>query len=163
MAIFIGIYGTCLSSFVLSIEMLNLLLHVTQALFVTRRRHQLTCRPHLTRSSRQAPTLNELVNYPSNLFCRRDPNFAKFALHDTRELSEVSAHSVLKTRTILLPIRLHRAICTHLDNCAGCLGGVRHTEVLNAVTRLEVESSDSDPGLYPYLSEWYAVVLCVCS
>ena len=46
MAILIGISGTGLSSFVRSVEMLNLLLHVTQALFVTRKRHQLTCRPH---------------------------------------------------------------------------------------------------------------------
>ena len=46
MAIFFGISGTCLSSFVLSIERLTLLLQLTQALFVTRKRHQLTCRPH---------------------------------------------------------------------------------------------------------------------
>ena len=45
MAISIGLSGISLSSFDLSIE-LNFLLHVAQALFVTRRRHQLTCRPH---------------------------------------------------------------------------------------------------------------------
>ena len=42
LAVFVSISGTRLSSFVLSIEMLNL----TQALLVTRKRHQLTCRPH---------------------------------------------------------------------------------------------------------------------
>ena len=47
MAIFVGISGTSLSSFVLSIERLTLLLQLTQALFVTQRRYQLTCRPHL--------------------------------------------------------------------------------------------------------------------
>ena len=46
MAIFIDIYSTCLSSFVLSIEMLTLLIQLTQALFVTRKRRHLTCRPH---------------------------------------------------------------------------------------------------------------------
>ena len=61
LAIFIGISGTSLSSFDLSIE-LNFLLHVTQALFVTRRCHQLTCTPHTP--SRQRPfALNEVVGY----------------------------------------------------------------------------------------------------
>ena len=60
--IFIGTSGTCLSSFVLSIERL------TQALFVTRRRHHPTCRPHLPDLAANDPShsmKSSIIAWPS--------------------------------------------------------------------------------------------------
>ena len=120
-AIFIGISGTCLSSFVLSIERLTLLLQLTQALFVTRRRHQLTCRPHPL----DLAALNEVVDYRlalqaicSVVVIPTLPSSPCATL--SCELSEISPQSLLETRTILLDIRPHRAICADMDSLAGC-------------------------------------------
>ena len=120
MAVFIGISGTCLSSFVLSIEMLNLILHLTQTLFVTRPpAYVQTTSP---RSCRQKPfALNEVVDYRlalqafgSAIGIPTSPSLP--CATSSSEPSEVSPHNLLETRTILLDIRMHRAICADLDN-----------------------------------------------
>ena len=65
LAIFIGISSISLGSFVLSIE-LNLLLNVTQALFVTRRRHQLTCTPHTPAAKDPSHSMkSSIIAWPS--------------------------------------------------------------------------------------------------
>ena len=120
-AIFIGIPGTSLSSFVLSIEMLNLLLHVTQALFVTRRRHQLVCRPHLLDLAAKSFALNEVVDYRMALqaICSAIVTPSLPRATSSSEVSEVS-HSLLVTRATLLDIHLRRVICADLDNPTRC-------------------------------------------
>ena len=112
-AIFFGISGTCLSSFVLSIERLTLLLQLTQALFVTRRRHHevVDCRLALQ-------AICSVVVIPTS------PSSP--CATSSSELSEISPHSLLETRTILLDIYPHRAICADLTTKQDATCGVRH-------------------------------------
>ena len=122
MAICIGISGTCLSSIVLSIEMLNLLLRVTRDTEAPPTDVQTTS----PRSCLQRPfALNEVVDCRlalqaicSAIVIPTAPSLP--CATSSSDLSEASLHSLLETRTILLDVRLHRAICTDLDNLAGC-------------------------------------------
>ena len=129
LAIFIGISGTSLSSFDLSID-----LHVTQALFVTRRRHQLTRRPHLPAAKDPSHSMKSSI-----IACSR---------HEQPRLTSTCTVPFARTWTTL-----QDATC-----------GVRHIEVLNVVTRLEVESSDSHSDLYAHLGTMaHSDVVCAGS
>ena len=123
MAISIGISSISLSSFVLSIE-LNFLLNVTQALFVTRRCHQLTCTPHTpaakdpSHSMKSSVIALALQAISSAVVIPTSPSLP--CATSSNELSEVSPRSLLETQTTSLDIHLHRAICADVDNLAGC-------------------------------------------
>ena len=78
------------------------------------------------RSCRQRPlALNEVVDYRLALqaicsFVVIPTSPSSLCATSSSELSEISPHSLLETRTILRDIRLHSAICADLDNLASC-------------------------------------------
>ena len=144
MAVFIGTWGTCLSSFVLSIERLTPPSSAHASAVCDTEAPPADVQTTSPRSCRQRPfALNEVVDYRLALqaICSAVvlPTSPSLPCATSSALSEVSPHSLLETRTIVLDIRLHCAICTDLLQVATCV--VRHAELLNVVTRLEVESS----------------------
>ena len=107
-------------------------------------------------SCRERPfALNEVVDFRLSLeaICSVVVIPSLLCATSSSELNEISPHSLLETRTILLDIPLRRAICADLDNLQDATCVVRHVEMLNVVTRLEVESSKHTA--LPWIS-------CVC-